>query len=541
MGPPPVPSVPPMTILPLLFAVPLAALLAQDPAPRRDFIELVGGEILTGRILQERGNYVEIELQQGCVVGFRTAQIASIRRGEAPAAVPVAAAIPSRDEWFLLHDGSGASIGTLHCTVATDSKGITQALEEWEFASGERTAHFTSIARTDAAMRPIDCYFRERVLENAQIGSPLDPMAKQVRVRSERIVEARVEGDLLVVSRLSPTDKKERSMPFPSDATFSLLARELPRRSRPGQPTEHIVFDPAAEDLRTVTFGGSLRRLVEIGGEQRHVEEITEQGPDGRNATWFDAAQGAVRREVSGPALVAVRCDAAVAKNQVGLQRVDRPFTAESGRAFGLWIPNPAWQAEAAERGVALRMRLRDATITLSRLDALDSTSSLDAAAQAVERWSALAHPKLVVTSRAERSLRSNRAVQIETSGGSGNREFRARMVVVEGSDGFLVLRCAAPSSAWDELEADFEAAALRIERTREAVAALEGKKPSDEKATDAAVAPAAPAVEPAPMESASAEPAPIEPTPSRAEVRDAAMRGKKGRVLVPKQDGDQR
>jgi hypothetical protein len=33
-----------MTILPLLFAVPLAALLAQDPAPRRDFIELVGGE-----------------------------------------------------------------------------------------------------------------------------------------------------------------------------------------------------------------------------------------------------------------------------------------------------------------------------------------------------------------------------------------------------------------------------------------------------------------------------------------------------------------
>ena len=158
-----------------------------------------------------------------------------------------------------------------------------------------------------------------------------------------------------------------------------------------------------------------------------------------------------------------------------------------------------------------------------------------------MERWSALAHPKLVVTSRAERSLRSNRAVQIETSGGSGNREFRARMVVVEGSDGFLVLRCAAPSSAWDELEADFEAAALRIERTREAVAALEGKKPSDEKATDAAVAPAAPAVEPAPMESASAEPAPIEPAPSRAEVRDAAMRGKKGRVLVPKQDGDQR
>jgi hypothetical protein len=33
----------------------------------------------------------------------------------------------------------------------------------------------------------------------------------------------------------------------------------------------------------------------------------------------------------------------------------------------------------------------------------------------------------------------------------------------------------------------------------------------------------------------------PIEPTPSRADVRDASMRGKKGRVLVPKQDGDQR
>ena len=96
--------------------------------------------------------------------------------------------------------------------------------------------------------------------------------------------------------------------------------------------------------------------------------EVRGQGADGGNATWLDAAQGAVRSGVSGPALVAVRCDAAVAKNQVGLQRVDRPFTAESGRAFGLWIPNPAWPEEAAQRGVALRMRLRAPQSTAARL-----------------------------------------------------------------------------------------------------------------------------------------------------------------------------
>lgn len=134
-----------MTILPLLFAAPLCAFSVQEPEPaaqqgpvaaaeaampaRRDTIELRGGEVLVGRIVLERGNYVEIELQAGCVVGFRQEQIAAIRKASVDPVAPVRAALPARDEWFLLHDGAGASIGSMHRTVSTDRNGLTQVLE----------------------------------------------------------------------------------------------------------------------------------------------------------------------------------------------------------------------------------------------------------------------------------------------------------------------------------------------------------------------------------------------------------------------------
>lgn len=548
MGPPPVPRFPPMQILLFLFAAPLALLPAQDPTspPRaavpaeasastfRDRIELTSGEVLVGKIVQEVGNYVEIELQPGCVVGFRTAQVASIRRNEAqdPAATPNKQ--PARDEWFLLHDGTGLAIGTLHLTVATDGKGVTQALEEWDFVQGKTTCQVTSIARMDAAGNPLDCYFRERMLENAQIGSPLDPMATQTRVENERIVQAHVDGGSLVVTRLEPKKRSERTIPWQQGATFALLARELPSPSRRGEIAVVTVFDPASEDLRIVSFGAARPRLVAIDGAHRVVEESVEQSADGRNTIWRDAATGSLRREVAGPALVAVRCDAQSAKNLVGVRRVASPFVADMTRSFGLWLPNPSWSVAPSEPGLVLRMPMHEASISLSRLDSLDAQSALESAAAAVERWSALAYPKFAVTARAERSLRGARAMQIETSAGLGNDERRARIVVVAGDDGFLVLRCAAPARAWDELEADFEAAATRLERTASAVAALDGKR-AEATATPAAsvpqpVAAAAPLVESSAIDPSVAPILPVD-EPKQA----------KGRVLVPPQDGDKR
>ena len=539
-----------MTILPLLFAAPLCAFSFQAPAPaaqqgpavateasvpaRRDSIELRGGEVLVGRIVLERGSYVEIELQAGCVVGFRQEQIAAIRRGEVEPEAPVRAAVPSRDEWFLLHDGAGASIGSMHRTVSTDRNGLTQILEEWEFAQGERTCQITSMCRADAALRPVDCYFRERVLESALLGSPLDPMAKQQRVRIERIVEARVDGARLTVARLSPQGRTERSLPWPDGATFPQLVREQPLRSRSGQVVAATVFDPAVEDLRTVTFAGVRQRQATIDGVVQLVDESVEQSADGRNVTWRDASGSVLRREVSGPALVAVRCSLETARNEVGIRRMPAPFVAEALAAFGLWAPNPTWTASVAEGSVSLRIQALDASVTLSRLGSLDAGSSLDAAAQAVERWSLLTNPELKITSRAERSLRGVPAAQIEAEGGVAATARRARMVVVASDRGFLVLRCSAPASSWDELESDFEAVACRIERTAAAVAALLGKRP------EAPVA--APSGEVAPIVSAPvADPTPIDDDARVPAPQDASVKKSAGRVLVPAQDGDGR
>ncbi len=539
-----------MTILPLLFAAPLCAFSVQAPAPatqqgpavpieasapaRRDSIELRGGEILVGRIVLERGSYVEIELQAGCVVGFRQEQIAAIRRGEVEPEAPVRAAVPARDEWFLLHDGAGASIGSMHRTVSTDRNGLTQILEEWEFAQGERTCQITSMCRADAALRPVDCYFRERVLESALLGSPLDPMAKQQRVRIERIVEARVDGARLTVARLSPQGRTERSLPWPDGATFPQLVREQPLRSKSGQIVAATVFDPAVEDLRTVTFAGVRQRQAAIDGVVQLVDESVEQSADGRNVTWRDASGSVLRREVSGPALVAVRCSLETARNEVGIRRMPAPFVAEASAAFGLWAPNPTWTASVAGGSVSLRIDALDASVTLSRLGSLDAGASLDAAAQAVERWSLLTHPELKITSRAERSLRGVPAAQIEAEGGVAATARRARMVVVASDHGFLVLRCSAPAGSWDELESDFEAVACRIERTAAAVAALLGKRP------EAPVA--APSGEVAPIVSApAADPMPVADDARVPAPQDASAKKTSGRVLVPAQDGDGR
>ena len=537
-----------MTILPLLFAAPLCAFSVQEPEPaaqqgpvaaaeaampaRRDTIELRGGEVLVGRIVLERGNYVEIELQAGCVVGFRQEQIAAIRKASVDPVAPVRAALPARDEWFLLHDGAGASIGSMHRTVSTDRNGLTQVLEEWEFAQGERTCQITSMCRADAGLRPVDCYFRERVIESALIGSPLDPMAKQQRVRVERIVEARVEGNRLSVSRLSPQGRTERTLPWPSDATFPQLLHELPLQSKSGQVVAATVFDPAVEDLRTTSLAGVRQRQAAIDGTVQLVDESVEQSADGRNVTWRDGSGSVLRREVSGPALVAVRCSPETARNEVGHRRVPAPFVTEAAGAFGLWVPNPAWTASVHEGSVALRIDSLDASIGLSKLGSLDAGASLDAAAHAVERWSSLTHPEMKVTSRSERSLRGVPAAQIETEGGVGADSRRARMVVVASDEGFLVLRCAAPSRSWDELDSDFEAVASRLERTAAAVAALAGKKPVPVVA--APTAETAPVVD---VPAAQDVPANHDAHPAK----DASMPKGQGRVLVPAQDGDGR
>ncbi|MGE3172834.1 MAG: hypothetical protein AB7O97_09410 [Planctomycetota bacterium] len=466
----------------------------EAPGGRLDQVELLDGEVLEGRIVLERGNYLEIELEPGATVGFRRSAVAAIRRGGGAPVPTVAAAVVARDEWFTLHDGSGAAVGWLHGTLTPQADGSVRVLEEWEFAEGQRWYQLTALETTDAALRPLSSYFRERVREEVVAGAAIDPMARRTRVRAERIVEAQVDGSVLTVRRLSPDGRSERQLPWPQGATFPLLARLDAAEAG----CDVTVFDAAQEELQTRTFAAMRQRRVLVDGVEKHVREIVEDGGNVRNATWRDASAHVLRREIAGPALVAVPSTAELAQRALdAVGPVPAAFVAEPEGRFGLWRPNPAWETQPAAAGaVSLRCGLHDATITLALLDHLDAGASLDAAAGAVARWVTLLHPDLRVEERSWPEIRGRRAARLECLGGTGLDARRARVWVLPVEPGFLVLQCTAPEQAFGELEADFAAVVQRVETVPAAVELLQPAADPDGGAG-----------------SPPAEPGPVEPT----------------------------
>ncbi|MCU0867465.1 MAG: hypothetical protein MUC36_27085 [Planctomycetes bacterium] len=440
----------------------LLFVLCQDPAPTTpdlDVLELKNGDVLRGRITAEVDGYVELQLEAGAVVGMSTAQVAAIRRG-AGGAVAAAAALPQRSEWFVLHDATGSAVGWLSTAVRPHQDGSCTISEEYEFQSGRRRYQVTSLVTAAANRAPQSCYFRERITEPmlASLAAALDATSgQQERIVDERIVEARVSGERLQVQRLDRTGRRERDLAWPTGASFPLLARTFARQSGTGLDAV-LMFDPACEDLVERSYDGGRRRQVVLDGVSMQVTEVAETGPSGRNSEWVDATQRTVRREIAGPALVAVPSNAASMKAAVGAVTIPGALVAAADGAFGLWVPNPAWTALANEAPgqIALACQAHGASVALARLDHLEPGCTLDAAIGAVGNWFALLHPELRVASRSETMLRDRAGIRLLATGRRGGDNWRAEVDVVPHRGGFLVLVCTAPQTAWDELAGDF-------------------------------------------------------------------------------------
>src|SRR5262249_24581239 len=358
--------------------------------------------------------------------------------------------------------------------------------------------------------RPVSDYFRERISDEVEGAVPDDPLGRASRVHSERIVEARVDGAALHVARLRVEGREERDLPWPEGATFPLLARQ--RHLAAHTALAVPVFDPAIEELTARAFPADRQRTVAIDGRSVPVTETVESTSTGRNDTWLDASAHVLRREISGPSLVAMPSTAELARGAVARgTALPARFAAEAGGGFGLGRPNPAWEVvPTAEGAVALRCELHDATISLSVLDHLDKGTSLAAAADAVERWFRLLQPGARIERREWIKVRDRDALQLQAKGRNGDRAEGAVLVVVPWQDVFLVLRCSAPPRALEELQPDFAAVIAHLELDSKAVTALLPKDggrqtvaaahaPAVGKAPRAAAAPAAPAPETAP------------------------------------------
>ncbi len=445
----------------------LAGQAREASSGNQDEVILHSGEVLRGRILVERANYLEVEVAPGAKVGLRRSEVREVVHAAKAESVGAAAeTISSRDEWFQLHDGAGRAVGWLHQTMTPGEGGGGRVLEEWEFQRDRRFYQITSIAELAADGAPAACYFRERISEEL-LGQADLAMARKTRIREERIVEAKVEGEVLAVTRLTAAGRSSRDIPWPEGASFPLLVRD----EEDGAEIRHVVvFDPAVEEMQTRSFAAQRQRTVTIDGETRAVTESVETTFGIDNVTWRDLQGGVLRREVAGPGLVAVRSVAEAAQRAVRIGAQQPPmFLAESGHKMGMWLPNPSWEAQPVGAGsVSLRNEAHGASITATLLDHLGDSATLDTAATSVEKWLVLLDPKLVVDSRTYTRVRGRQAVRLAASPARSTTPAATRqrmlLVVVPHQDAFVVVRCAAPERVWDELAADFDVAIERIE-----------------------------------------------------------------------------
>jgi hypothetical protein len=470
------PMTPILLLLSLQLPVPQGPVGAgAAPAPAaHDVVLLKNGDRLEGRIQHQLDGYVEIQLEAGATVGISIAQVASIQRGAVPSEPQPATALLPRNEWFLLHDGHGASVGWLHASVTIASDGAVSMQEEYEFVEGRRRYQITSLCTADARLQPLSCYFRERISEPT-LGRALLPGSsgggQGDRIADERIVEATLRGDRLQVVRLDRTGRRERAIDVEPGTTFPLLLRAVARQ-RPSEARQLPLFDPATEEITQGGFTAGRERRIVLDGAAMTVTELAEASANGRNHEWLDANWKTVRREIAGPSLVAVPSSAESARAMVGGVAIPSALVREAGGTFGVWAPNPAWSAVdgLAAGQVALFCQAHDASIGFTRLDHLEPGASLDTAVEAVGNWFLLLHPGLALDRREPITVRERAAVRLWAAGRSGGIMVQATVDVIPHGGRFLVLVCRAPRSAWDELASDFAFLLRTVELDAEAL-----------------------------------------------------------------------
>lgn len=485
----------------------LPLLCQQDPGTRRlDVIELKNGDQLEGRVTTQLDGYVEIELQAGATIGLSSAQIASIKRGAGIVSGTSAGPMTPRSEWFVLYDGRGDAVGWLQAGVAVAADGSVTIGEEYEFRQGHRRYQVTSLCKADSSFAPQSCYFRERISEPV-LGVSFVPGQSQgqaERVVDERIIEGTCQGTSLHVQQLDQSGRRERELPWSAQHTFPLLARAVARHSGAALAAT-TMFDPANDEVVVRTIDAARARRITWNGEPLQITEFAESSASGRNSVWLDATAKTLRRELAGPALVAVRSEAESARRLAGGVSIPSSFVVEAGGSFACWRPNPCWSVvdEVPEGRLLLTGPLPGSSIMVTRLDHLEAGALLSTAADAVANWFLLLHPELRFESRGSSQIKGRHAIRLCAA----SRLTRATVDVVEHGASFVVLTCLANRQEWDELQPDFEFVARSLELDAQAIEpTLQGpvkaqeagiKRPTVRSTELPNVAPAAPAQTP--------------------------------------------
>jgi hypothetical protein len=456
-------------------AAPGPSAIPQDPRSGLDRVRLVVGTELTGKIRVETADYIEIELGPGTVIGLSTAKIAEVVRA-ADAALPASdAAVPAeadwprraafeaREDWYVVHDAEGRVVGRMHATLSPSGEGGWRIGEEWTFTGEGRTVETTRLDTIDAGGDPVSTFHHERV------------RAADGQLSADRVVRGVIEGETLRVHVRSDDGAATETYRVEDGLRFPLELQEEMRRRGSGEPgaNTHPVFDPTHGEFERVRVEfGATRRVAGAGGDALPVREIRASTTRGENAEWLGGGPAPVRREVAGPALIAVRVAGEKEAYASTAKAFPPTFRAEMGGKFGLWLPNPGWNfvGDASKDEVVAALPHESASMALLRLPQLDAGLGLDSATDAVMRWLRWAYPDLEEGARTAGVVRaSTPAMEVQATGvGSGGETTRMWVHVLQVEGTWFASCAAAPRHAFDRLESEFRWMVERFELRRE-------------------------------------------------------------------------
>jgi hypothetical protein len=349
--------------------------------------------------------------------------------------------------------------------VTRDDQGQIRIDEEWEFTEDRRKTAVTILEVLDEDRSPLSCYYHER---SAMLGDE--------RVHDERIVKGEVQDEKLAIQRLSASVRTQDVYEFPDGTRFPLELTEELRQELAGSAEGRVyrLYDPRSDEFVTRNLALGRWRDVEIDGEVKKIRELVAQTVASSNREWLDASTMVLRREINGPALVAVRSTEEDARRQAaaGQQIFPSSFRSEPGKRFALWLPNPLWvfEDEPVSGQLIARAQLHDAQVTLVLLDYLDPQLMLDSAADAVIKLHRLMNSRFELRLRSPVRVRDRKAVRLEGVHREDKMTYRSIVYVLPCGDSYAVLTCKAPEAKYAELEPDFERMLHTVELDPEGV-----------------------------------------------------------------------
>ncbi|MGE0143847.1 MAG: hypothetical protein AB7I19_08035 [Planctomycetota bacterium] len=450
-------------IVSLLLLVASTAPAQQTEPDSGDVVRLKVGTEISGRITSQTDDHVFLETGPGETVGFSMDQVESIARGaiavRSEPVEPVAAAWSApRDDWFVLHDAKGRGVGHLHETVTTDAAGNVRLTEEWHFVQDGRVTAITRLEICSAEGAPISAFSHERSFD------------KRERLTAERCVRAEVSADRIRVTRRTMRGDEQGEYELAPGTRLPLELRAALRNKAQGTHgvRTHAVYDALLDRFSQSQWDlGRIRRIPGPRGDVQRVRVLQTHGGE----EWLDAAGRTLRRELNGPALVAIPSSEKDARRIASGTLYPQSLKAEADGRFAMWLPNPAWAFESDDVAgqVTARNRVDEASMTLLRFDQLESTLGLGSASDAVVRWLRLVQPDFRVLERAETVLRGAPATLLRgrfvAKDASGQpRAFDSVTYVVQVGEVWYVALGSAPQALFAQVQSDFLWMAERFE-----------------------------------------------------------------------------